>query len=110
MSMRDVLEQAPPSSRRTRKAAIDARVRAMVDEHSVAVYYALRCFGVPDADLEDCTQQVFMEQRRLRALFDEVLEAMPEELRAVLVLYEVELMRLGKVACAFRRCCCCHMG
>jgi RNA polymerase sigma-70 factor (ECF subfamily) len=156
MSMRDVLEQAPVSSRRARKAAADRRVRAMVDEHFDAVYYALRRFGVPEAELEDCTQQVFMvassklativpgrerafllgaaankaaharrtqrrrreapegeevvqadaelgpdeivEQRRLRALFNEVLDAMPEELRAVIVLYELEELSTLEIA------------
>jgi RNA polymerase sigma-70 factor, ECF subfamily len=158
VSMCDVLEQGPASSGRRRKAAADARVRAMVDEHFDAVYYALRRFGVPEADLEDCAQQVFMvasgklativpgrerafllgtaankaaharrtqrrrreapeeegeevvradvepgpetivEQRRLRALFDEVLEAMPEELRAVIVLSELEELSALEIA------------
>jgi RNA polymerase sigma-70 factor (ECF subfamily) len=130
----------------------------MVQEHFEAVYYALRRFGVPEAELEDCTQQVFIaasrklgaivpgreraflmgtaahkaaharrtqrrrreapeeegeavaqtdvelgpdqvvEQRRLRALFGEVLQAMPEELRAVIVLYELEDLSAPEIA------------
>jgi hypothetical protein len=51
--MRGVWEQGPASSGRARKVAADTRVRAMVEEHFEAVYYALRRFGVPEAELED---------------------------------------------------------
>ncbi|UQA57048.1 RNA polymerase sigma factor [Polyangium aurulentum] len=124
----------------------------MLDQHFETVYYALRRLGVPEADLEDCTQEVFVvaagklhailsgrerafllgtavnvasharrrvrrlrevseeegagthdawidpgmrpdevvEMRRRRALFDEVIAKMPEDLRTVFVMFEIE--------------------
>ena len=38
------------------------------------------------------------EQKRLRALLDEILDAMPEELRAVFVLFELEEMPTHEIA------------
>lgn len=41
-----------------------------------------------------------VEQRRLRALLDEVLAAMPEELRTVLVLFELEELTMQEISAA----------
>jgi RNA polymerase sigma-70 factor (ECF subfamily) len=41
-----------------------------------------------------------MEQKRLRAMLDQVLAAMPEELRTVLVLFELEELSMAEIASA----------
>nr|WP_240807689.1 sigma-70 family RNA polymerase sigma factor [Polyangium spumosum] len=41
-----------------------------------------------------------VEQRRLRALLDEVLAAMPEELRTALVLFELEELTMQEISAA----------
>jgi RNA polymerase sigma-70 factor, ECF subfamily len=41
-----------------------------------------------------------IEQKRMRAMLDEVLAAMPEELRAVLVLFELEELTMAEIALA----------
>jgi len=136
--------QAPPA------------LRQLVAEHLDFVWRSLRRFGVPAADVDDATQQVFLiandklpkihagsersflvgvatrvashvrrsyhrreaaEQRlsvnpleaspnpeeltqrlEARALLDRVLDAMPEELRAVFVLFELEELSIDQTA------------
>jgi RNA polymerase sigma-70 factor, ECF subfamily len=142
-----------------RDAAADpdrARLRALVDEHFDFLWRALSRMGVPQRDLSDCAQQVFLvasrklpsiaegsersfligtalrvasdarraherrrevpedetsepccpgpqpdeiaDQRRLRALLDDVLAAMPEDLRVVFILFELEEMPTSEIA------------
>ncbi|HEV8548920.1 MAG TPA: sigma-70 family RNA polymerase sigma factor [Polyangiaceae bacterium] len=131
-------------------------LRKLVAEHLDFVWRSLRRFGVPTADVDDATQQVFLiandklskihpgsersflvgvatrvashvrrsfhrreaaEQRlsvnpleatlnpeeltqrlEARALLDRVLDAMPEELRAVFVLFELEELSIDQTA------------
>jgi RNA polymerase sigma-70 factor (ECF subfamily) len=128
----------------------------MVDEHFDFVWRSLRRLGVPETDVDDCAQQVFLvtsrkladvevaseraflfgtamrvaadarrarvrrrevhdedaaeprdpgpdpEQvaalRRARAVLDEVLDAMPMELRAPFVLFELEELPTAEIA------------
>jgi RNA polymerase sigma-70 factor, ECF subfamily len=131
-------------------------LRKLVAEHLDFVWRSLRRFGVPAADVDDATQQVFLiandklsrinpgsersfligvatrvashvrrsfhrreaaEQRlsvnpheqtpspeelaqrvEARALLDKVLDAMPEDLRAVFVLFELEELSIDQTA------------
>ncbi|HTQ04061.1 MAG TPA: sigma-70 family RNA polymerase sigma factor [Polyangiaceae bacterium] len=131
-------------------------LRQLVAEHLDFVWRSLRRFGVPQADVDDATQQVFLiandklsrihpgsersflvgvatrvashvrrsyhrreaaEQRlsvnphdatpdpeqlaqrlEARALLDKVLDGMPEELRAVFVLFELEELSIDQTA------------
>ncbi|HWP06106.1 MAG TPA: sigma-70 family RNA polymerase sigma factor [Polyangiaceae bacterium] len=131
-------------------------LRKLVGDHLDFVWRSLRRFGVPAADVDDATQQVFLiandklskihpgsersflvgvatrvashvrrsyhrreaaEQRlsvnpleatlnpeeltqrlEARALLDRVLDAMPEELRAVFVLFELEELSIDQTA------------
>ncbi len=133
-----------------------AALRKLVTEHLDFVWRSLRRFGVPAADVDDATQQVFLiandkfakinpgsersflvgvatrvashvrrsyhrreaaEQRlsvnpheatlnpeeltqrlEARALLDRVLDGMPEELRAVFVLFELEELSIDQTA------------
>jgi RNA polymerase sigma-70 factor, ECF subfamily len=132
------------------------RLRALLAGHHAFVWRSLRRLGVPDCDVEDASQQVFLvahrrmadivpesersflfqtalrvaadwrrahkrrceeagmdlpdvpdlaanpeeqiDQQRQRALLDRVLEAMPMELRAVFVLFELEEMTMMEIA------------
>jgi RNA polymerase sigma-70 factor (ECF subfamily) len=132
------------------------RLQALVTEHHDFVWRSLRRLGVPDGDVDDASQQVFlvahrrldaiapesersflfqtalrvasdwrrahrrrseqvgvdlrevpdrgadpeelMDRRRARALLDRVLGAMPMDLRAVFVLFELEEMTMLEIA------------
>jgi RNA polymerase sigma-70 factor (ECF subfamily) len=132
------------------------RLQAFLAEHHAFVWRALRRLGVPDCDVEDASQQVFLvahrrlaeivpesersflfqtalrvaadwrrarrrrcektgtdladvpdvgadpeelvDQQRRRALLDRVLGAMPLDLRAVFVLFELEEMTMIEIA------------
>src|SRR5512138_3462850 len=132
------------------------RLRELLTEHHAFVWRSLRRLGVPEGDVEDASQQVFLvahrrlgdimpdrersflfqtalrvaadwrrahkrrcedagaelpevpdasanpeeqiDQRRQRALLDRVLAAMPMELRAVFVLFELEEMTMLEIA------------
>jgi RNA polymerase sigma-70 factor, ECF subfamily len=132
------------------------RLHALVAEHHAFVWRSLRRLGVPDGDVDDASQQVFLvahrrlaeiapasgrsflfqtalrvaadwrrahkrrceqtgmalpdvpdgaanpeeliDQRRARALLDRVLGAMPMDLRAVFVLFELEEMTMVEIA------------
>lgn len=134
----------------------DARIRAMVGEHFDFIWRSLRRLGVPQAEVDDCAQQVFWvaarkladiqvgseraylfstamrvasdarrsrtrrrevheddagepcdpapdpeevaEQRRARALLDEVLDELPMDLRVPFVLFELEEMPTAEIA------------
>ena len=136
--------------------AAQARLRAMVGEHFDFVWRALSRMTIPQAELADSVQQVFLvasrklpaiavgsersfllgtalrvasdvrrtlsrrrevpeeegaepssldpqpdelaHQKRLRALLDGVLAAMPEDLRVVFVLFELEEMSTPEIA------------
>ena len=130
-----------------------ARLRAMQEEHFEFLWRSLRRLGVPEADVDDAVQQVFLvaarrtiqpgaersflfatalrvasharrtlrrrreadepvpeqtdatpspeellDQRRARALLDEVLEALPLDVRAVFILFELEEMTVVEIA------------
>jgi RNA polymerase sigma-70 factor (ECF subfamily) len=133
-----------------------ARLQKLVAEHFEPIWRSLARMGVPEADLSDCAQQVFVvasrrlaaiavgsersfllgtairvaadakraqlrrrevpeddaidppsldplpdeiaEQKRLRALLDGVLAAMPDDLRTVFVLFELEEMSTPEIA------------
>jgi RNA polymerase sigma-70 factor, ECF subfamily len=130
-----------------------ARLRALQEEHFEFLWRSLRRLGVPEADVDDAVQQVFLvaarrtiqpgaersflfatalrvasharrtrrrrreadepvpeqtdatpspeellDQRRARALLDEVLEALPLDLRAVFILFELEEMTVVEIA------------
>jgi len=148
-------------SRKETSSADEVRLRAMVDEFFDTVYYALRRVGVPTADLEDCTQEVFIvatdklqviipgrerafllgvalrvaaharrrlrkfpmlsdedesiyatwedpslrpdeeiELRYQRALVAQVLDKMPDDLRDVFILFEIEELTMLEIASA----------
>ena len=134
----------------------NTRLQALLAEHHAFVWRSLRRLGVPDGDVDDASQQVFlvahrrlaeiapesersflfqtalrvaadwrrahkrrieqtgmnlsdapdltanpeeqMDQRRARALLDQVLGAMPMDLRAVFVLFEIEEMTMMEIA------------
>ncbi len=130
-----------------------ARLRALQVEHFEFLWRSLRRLGVPEADVDDAVQQVFLvaarrtiqpgaersflfatalrvasharrtlrrrresdepvpeqtdgtpspeellDQRRARALLDEVLEALPLDVRAVFILFELEEMTVVEIA------------
>ncbi len=139
-----------------RPAGADARLRGMVGAHFDFVWRSLRRLGVPETDVDDCAQHVFLvasrkladivpaseraflfstamrvasdarrsrtrrrevpedeaveahdpapdpeqlaDQRRARAVLDEVLDAMPMELRAPFVLFELEELSTADIA------------
>jgi RNA polymerase sigma-70 factor (ECF subfamily) len=143
--------KAPP-----RTAAAEARLRGLVDGHYDFIWRSLRRLGVPEADVDDCAQQVFWvasrkledilagseraylfstamrvasdarrsltrrrevgeevageafdtgpdpeeiaDKRRARAFLDEILDAMPMDLRAPFVLFELEEMPTAEIA------------
>jgi RNA polymerase sigma-70 factor, ECF subfamily len=160
-STAEAMAPEPPDEPRTLASAVDeARLRGMIDEYFDTVYYALRRVGVPTADLEDYTQEVFIvasgklhviipgrerafllgvalrvaaharrklrrfpmlsddqstyetwedpslrpdeeiELRRQRKLVDEVLKKMPEDLRHVFILFEIEELTMVEIASA----------
>jgi RNA polymerase sigma-70 factor (ECF subfamily) len=132
------------------------RLHALVADHHAFVWRSLRRLGVPDCDVDDASQQVFLvthrrlaeiapesersflfqtalrvaadwrrtykrrceqtgmdmldvpdaaaspeeltDQRRARALLDQVLGGMPLDLRAVFVLFELEEMTMSEIA------------
>jgi len=132
------------------------RLQALVNDHHAFVWRSLRRLGVPDSDVDDAIQQVFlvvhrrlaeiapdsersflfqtavrvasdwrraykrrceqagmdmrdlpddsaspeelMDQRRARALLDRVLGALPMDLRAVFVLFELEELTMMEIA------------
>jgi RNA polymerase sigma-70 factor (ECF subfamily) len=134
------------------------RLRAMVDAHIDAIARVLRRLGVPEADVDDAVQQVFLtasrrlgdivhgaekaflyktalhvaaharrtlarrkeepvedfadvaeargpgdvedaiDRQRAAVMLEGVLDAMPEELRAVFVLFEVEELSVPEIA------------
>lgn len=134
----------------------EARLRALRDQHFEFVWRSVRRLGVPEADVDDAVQEVFitaarkldavepgrergflfaialrmasharraerrraeafgdaldacpdgtpgadelLEQRRARALLDEVLDSLPLDVRAVFILFELEEMALGEIA------------
>lgn len=137
-------------------SATPIALRALVAEHLDFVWRSLRRFGVPAADVDDATQQVFLiandklpkilpgsersflvgvatrvashvrrsyhrreaaelrlsvnpleqtlnpeelaQRLEARTLLDRVLDAMPEELRAVFVLFELEELSIDQTA------------
>ncbi len=139
-----------------RAPASGDRLEALVAAHHTFLWRSLRRLGVPERDVDDATQQVFLvahrrlaeissesersflfqtalrvasdwrrarkrraeqagidllkvpdraaspeellDRRRARALLDRVLEAMPLELRAVFVLFELEEMTMSEIA------------
>jgi len=133
----------------------DAQVRVLVDLHFDFVWRSLRRLGVPDAQLDDAAQQVWIavsqkrqevrsetaraflfaialrvasdvrrslrrrrevdvedrepvderpgpdelvDHKRSRVILDEILDAMPEEVRAVFVLYELDQLSMAEIA------------
>jgi len=132
------------------------RLGTLLADHHAFVWRSLRRLGIPDCDVEDASQQVFLvahrrlpdivpesersflfqtalrvaadwrrahkrrcedagrelpdvpdltanpeeqiDQQRQRAMLDRVLEAMPMELRAVFVLFELEEMTMMEIA------------
>ena len=132
------------------------RLQVLLADHHAFVWRSLRRLGVPDGDVDDASQQVFlvanrrlaeispesersflfqtalrvaadwrrahkrrceqtgmdlgdvpdtaagpeelMDQRRARALLDQVLAVMPIDLRAVFVLFELEEMTMMEIA------------
>lgn len=157
----EALAPDTPDEPRTSANSVDeARLRGMLDEFFDTVYFALRRVGVPTADLEDCTQEVFiiasnklhviipgrerafllgvalrvaaharrrlrrfplfsddenayaawadpslrpdeeMDLRRRRAMVDQVLKKMPEDLRNVFILFEIEELTMLEIASA----------
>lgn len=146
-------ERFPVSTRRRTTDAVDLRTRAALEHHYDAVWRFLRRLGVPEPDVEDAAQRVFLvfarrtdgvasgtersfllgtalrvasearrsrarstrdvdphaeskdveahvdpapgpdeqvDARRMRAWLDDVLDALPGELREVLVLVDLE--------------------
>ena len=150
-SMMTVVASEPMLQRRA-----DARLRGMVEAHIDAMARLLRRLGVPESDVDDAVQQVFLtaarrlgdiephaeksflyktalhvaaharrtvarrresgddgapeqadgrpsaeeliDRRRAAALLEEVLELMPEELRTVFVLFEIEQLPTLEIA------------
>ena len=140
---------------RPASAGAEVRLRAMVGEHFDFIWRSLRRLGVPEAEVDDCAQQVFWvaarklddivagserpylfstamrvasdarrsrtrrrevheddagevsdpapdpeqiaDRRRARAMLDEVLDALPMELRAPFVLFELEEMPTAEI-------------
>ena len=131
------------------------RLRAMVDEHIDRVARVLRRLGVPEADVDDAVQQVFMiasrrlddielhaekaflyrtalnvalharrslarrreetqadvaivdtapnveemiDRKRAAILLEDILSGMPEDLRVIFVLFEVEQFSVAEIA------------
>ena len=152
--------EIPDEPRTSASTLEEARLRSMLDEFFDTVYYALRRVGVPTAELEDCTQEVFiiasnklhvimsgrerafllgvalrvasharrrlrrfpmlsddesayaawedprlrpdeeMELRCRRVLVDQTLQRMPEDLRNVFILFEIEELTMLEIASA----------
>jgi RNA polymerase sigma-70 factor (ECF subfamily) len=145
------LDEGP--AERERPFIVDsAKLRALREEHFEFLWRSLRRLGVPEADVDDAVQQVFLvaarrviqpgaeraflfstalrvasharrtlrrrresgeavpeqtdatpsaeellDQRRARALLDEVLEELPMDLRAVFILFELEEMTVVEI-------------
>jgi RNA polymerase sigma-70 factor (ECF subfamily) len=144
------IEVAPITAPRPRD-----RLRSMIDEHIDAMARVLRRLGVPEADVDDGVQQVFMtasrrlddiethaeksflyrtalhvalharrtlarrreeaqgdvavidagpnaeemlDRKRAAILLEQILEGMPEELRVIFVLFEVEQFSVAEIA------------
>jgi len=152
----DWADEEPDTEAEVETAAQRRRLRAMVEEHFDFIWRSLARMSVPETEIADCVQQVFLvasrklsaiaqgsersfllgtalrvasdarralsrrrevpedetvehpcpdpqpdeiaDQRRLRALLDEVLAAMPEDLRVVFVLFELEEMPTQEIA------------
>ncbi len=149
---RDDLEQGPASAPRPFLLSA-AKLRALQVEHFEFLWRSLRRLGVPEADVDDAVQQVFLvaarreiqagaersflfatalrvasharrtlrrrresgdeppdqtdatpsaedllDQRRARALLDEVLESLPLDVRAVFILFELEELTVVEIA------------
>ena len=143
---------APVSERPATKAG---RLRLMIDEHIDAMARVLRRLGVPESEVDDGVQQVFMtasrrpddigvhaekaflyrtalhvamharrtlarrredaqgdisitdvgpsaeemlDRKRAAMLLEQILESMPEELRVIFVLFEVEQFSVAEIA------------
>jgi RNA polymerase sigma-70 factor (ECF subfamily) len=152
VSERADIEEA--SVERDRPFLLDTtKLRALKEEHFEFLWRSLRRLGVPEADVDDAVQQVFLvaarriiqpgaersflfatalrvasharrtlrrrresgecvpeqtdttpspeellDQRRARALLDEVLEELPLDVRAVFILFELEELTVGQIA------------
>lgn len=152
LSERADLDEGP--AERDRPFVIDTiKLRALQEEHFEFLWRSLRRLGVPEADVDDAVQQVFLvaarrviqpgaersflfatalrvasharrtlrrrresgdavpeqvdstpspeellDQRRARAMLDEVLEALPLDVRAVFILFELEELTVGEIA------------
>lgn len=152
LSERADLDEAPPEQ--SRPFVLDSvKLRALQEEHFEFLWRSLRRLGVPEADVDDAVQQVFLvaarrviqpgaeraflfstalrvasharrtlrrrresgdeipeqtdmtpsaeellDQRRARALLDEVLAELPIDLRAVFILFELEEMTVVEIA------------
>lgn len=149
------LRLEPASKADARTSSPD--MRALVDEHFGFIARSLRRLGVPEFDLDDAAQQVFLvaatkadrivagnekaflfgiglrvasqsrrarrrrvagegaaaaesmtsvavtpeqiaAERQARALLDEILDAMPENVRAVFMLFELEELTMAEIA------------
>jgi len=137
------------------QAENDAQLRALIDLHFDFVWRSLRRLGVPDAQLDDAAQHVWItvsqkrqevrsetaraflfaiavrvasglrrslrrrrevgednrdviderpgpeeliDRKRARVILDEILDAMPDEVRAVFVLYELDQFSTAEIA------------
>ncbi len=150
------VEATTSSSSGSRSARGESRFRALQEAHFELVWRSLRRLGVPEADVDDALQQVFLvasqrldtitpgkeraflfgtamrvashtrrtlsrrpevldddsdahvdrsasiedaiDQRRARAMLDRVLDALPIDVRAVFVLFELEGMTIAEIA------------
>lgn len=152
LSERVDLDEGPAA--KERPFLIEAsRLRAMQEEHFEFLWRSLRRLGVPESDVDDAVQQVFLvaarkpiqpgaersflfatalrvasharrtlrrrresgdevpeqtdatpspedlvDQHRARVLLDEVLEALPLDVRAVFILFELEELTVVEIA------------
>jgi len=149
---RDDLDEGPAEAVRPFLLSA-AKLRALREEHFEFLWRSLRRLGVPEADVDDAVQQVFLvaarreiqpgaersflfatalrvasharrtlrrrresgdevpeqtdatpspeellDQRRARALLDEVLESLALDVRAVFILFELEEMTVVEIA------------
>jgi RNA polymerase sigma-70 factor (ECF subfamily) len=150
---RDDLEPGPAEAAPRPFLLSAAKLRALQAEHFELLWRSLRRLGVPEADVDDAVQQVFLvaarreiqtgaersflfatalrvasharrtlrrrresgdeppdqtdatpspedlvDQRRARALLDEVLETLPLDVRAVFILFELEELTVVEIA------------
>jgi len=92
------LEEIPPEKEKSFMYATAVRVAANLRRSKKRRAAAYERFEVAPATEAQATPESISEQLRARQLLGELLETIPEDLREVFVLFEIEELGIGEIA------------